>query len=331
MNIWQKLRSEAESTQSSFTVLAPMEDVTDIVFRDIITEEGKPDLFFTEFTNTDGLASRGHDKVAHRLEFNPKHKPIIAQIWGTNPETYKYAVKFCIENGFDGVDINMGCPVTNVVRKGGGAGMINHPDLAKELILTSKNIINEFATTEFALSVKTRIGFKEIDLGWINFLLEQPIDALSIHLRTWKEQSKVPAHWELANEIVSRRYKINKDIVLIGNGDIRNKTQIETYYQKYEMEGIMVGRGIFENPWLFDPTKDISKITPKYRLQLLHRHLVKFINYWDNRKNNQLIKKFFRMYIRDFEGASEIRKEIIVLSDMNEIQEKLKEYIKILS
>lgn len=328
MNIWDKLRNDAKKENRAFTVLAPMEDVTDTVFRTIIEQEGRPDLFFTEFTNTDGLASKGHDKVAHRLRFEPSHKPIIAQIWGTNPDTYEYAIKFCIEQGFDGVDINMGCPVANVVRKGGGAGMIRYPELAQELIKISHEAINKHAQKDFALSVKTRLGYYEIQLDWIEFLLNQPIDALSIHLRTWKEQSKVPAHWESMKEIINLRNTIKPGIVIIGNGDITSREQIKSYYKNYKVDGLMIGRGIFENPWIFNAKKDISLINKHERLNMLKRHIILFINTWGNSKNKQLLKKFFKMYIRDFKGANEIRKELIQLNDMQVILENIEKIIE---
>src|SRR5436190_3288770 len=206
VNIWQSLKKP-------IYILAPMEDVTDTVFRRIVMQTGKPDLFFTEFTNVEGMFSKGDKKVNQRLQFTQKEKPIIAQIWGLKPENYFKAGKLLAEMGFDGIDINMGCPEKNIIKKGACSGLIHNPSLAKEIIHATKE-----AAGNLPVSVKTRIGFKEIQTEkWIGFLLEQNLAALTIHGRTAAEMSAVPAHWDEIGKAVERRSEKKLPTLIIGN------------------------------------------------------------------------------------------------------------------
>lgn len=326
-NIWRKLKEKAQTTGIAFTVLAPMEDVTDTVFRQIMISQGRPDLFITEFTNCDGLMSRGRDHVSHRLEFTPNQHPIIAQIWGKRIETYIQTVPLLADMGFDGIDINMGCPVPNVIKNGAGAGLICEPNLASEIIAAVREAISKSSNPELALSVKTRIGTTVIEDSWVQHLLAQPIDALTLHLRTVKELSKVPAHWELMKNFVAMKDKINSDIVLIGNGDITTKEQLQTYRSLYGVDGLMVGRGIFDDLWIFSAEKNGNNAMPRERVELLRRHISLFHETWGKRKNFAEVKKFFRTYLRGFEGALELRKELLVLTKADAMFDKIDTYI----
>lgn len=311
MNVWTTLKERAIATGRAFTVLAPMEDVTDTVFRQLVVQEGRPDVLMTEFTNCDGLASQGRERVIHRLSFTPEQHPIIAQVWGRKIDTYRQAVSLVAEMGFDGIDINMGCPVPKVVKNGAGSGLIKEPDLAREIILAVREAIAESVNPKLSLSVKTRIGFSSIQPDWVKHLLEQPIDALTLHLRTTKELSKVPAHWELMPEFVSMKDTINSNIVLIGNGDITSREQLATYKERYHVDGLMVGRGIFENLWLFTP-EEIHK-EARDRILLVKSHILLFQQTWGRQKNFEMIKKFFRIYLKNFDGAAQLRQSLLQL------------------
>lgn len=308
---WSKLKEKANESGKAFTVLAPMEDVTDNVFRQIVLAEGRPDLFMTEFTNCDGLASRGRDRVIHRLEFTPNQHLIVAQIWGRKLETYIQAVPLLVEMGFDGIDINMGCPVPKVIKSGAGSGLIKDPTLASEIIHVVREGIANSPRPDMGFSVKTRIGFKEIQPEWVEHLLKQPIDALILHLRTTKEMSKVPAHWELMPEYVAMRDAINPEIALIGNGDITTKEQLSTYRTRYGVDGLMVGRGIFDDLWIFNAAKELSSVTEQERVALVRKHILLFVEIWGKRKNFQMIKKFFKIYLKGFDGAAALRTELL--------------------
>ena len=242
MNIWQKL-------QKPFTILAPMEGVTDVVFRRVIARAGRPDLFYTEFTNVTSFASeKGRHDALTRLSVCESDSPIIAQIWGKNPEHFAIVAAELEDLGFQGLDINMGCRDRHVNKAGGGAAMIRTPDLAIACINEAKKM------TKLPVSVKTRLGFTYIDeyQKWLPLILEQNIANLTIHLRTRKEMSKVPAHFELIPEIVKMRDHIAPETKLTINGDIQDLRQIKKLAQIYPaVDGFMIGRGVFLNPFCF--------------------------------------------------------------------------------
>jgi tRNA-dihydrouridine synthase len=210
------MNSVWNTLQKPFFVLAPMEDVTDTVFRRIVGRHGAPDLYVTEFTNTDALTSKGERIAMQRLRFEESERPIIAQIWGIHPKSYYESAKKIATMGFDGIDINMGCPQRDVIKSGACSALIRNHKLTKEIIEATKD-----GAGDLPLSVKTRIGFSEIQTeDWCRFLLEQNLAALTIHARTVKEQSLVPAHWEEVTKVVALRDKINKQTLIIGNGDV---------------------------------------------------------------------------------------------------------------
>jgi tRNA-dihydrouridine synthase len=317
---WRDLADKTKLENRAFTVLAPMEDVTDTVFRQIVLEEGRPDLFFTEFTNCDGLNSRGRDRIIHRFRYSPAQQPIIAQVWGRKPETYIATVPLLVELGFKGVDVNMGCPVPKVIKSGAGGGLIREPMLAQEILQAMKEAVAKYPG--FGFSLKTRIGFNSIDFDWVELVLKEQLDAITFHFRTVKEMSKVPAHWELAQKIVQLKDEISPRTVIIGNGDITTKEQLRTYGSEYGVDGLMVGRGIFSNLWLFSQNKDDSTVEKKERLQVLQRHITLFHEEWTGNKNFELLKKFFKVYIKNFEGAHQLKDQLQrlkIYEEMNEV------------
>lgn len=294
--------------------LAPMEDVTDTVFRQILCRTGKPDIFFTEFTNVDGVASAGRDIVARRLLFTKAEHPIIAQIWGMIPENYYKAAKEMVEMGFDGIDINMGCPQHDVVRHGAcGALMKNHP-LATELIQATKEGARSASSGQapnLSVSVKTRIGYSKIQTEeWIGFLLGQNLDLITVHGRTVAEMSKVPTHWDETGKAVELRNTMNKPTLIFGNGDVLSLAEAKEKVEQYHLDGVMIGRGIFHNPWLFAGVDPASK-TVKERLLLLEEHIRLYQQTWGSTKSFQILKKYFKIYLSDFDGASEMRQRFM--------------------
>ncbi len=303
-----------------FTILAPMQGVTDVVFRNLITEIGKPDVLFTEFTNVEGLQSRAVEKVKEALLFTKYQKPIVAQLWGIHPNDYYLSAKFCKDVGFDGIDINMGCPDKLIVKRGSCAALIKNPDLAKRIIEQTKK-----ASGNVPVSVKTRLGFEKINLDWIVFLLEQEISSLTIHLRTVDELSKVPAHWEVMHEIVKLRDKISPSTILIGNGDIQTYQEIQDKYTTYGNEGFMIGRGIFQNPFLFNKSVNIDYVTVEQRIALYIKHIKLFDKTW-KKKNPALLKKFCKTYLSNFEDATSLREKIMLCSKTEEMLVILKNY-----
>jgi nifR3 family TIM-barrel protein len=314
VNFWKNL-------PKPFTVLAPMENVTDFVFREIVARElPKPNVMFTEFTNIESLLSKGYEANITKFRFGRTQRPMVAQIWGTNPESFYKVAKMIQELGFDGVDINMGCPVHEVMKIGGGAAMIDNQKLTKEVIEAVKKGANNLP-----ISVKTRIGTKSVTTDkWTTFLLEQKIDALTIHGRTAKQMSKGLADWNEIAKVVKIKNQIAPETIIIGNGDIENYEQVINAHEKYGVDGIMIGRGIFKNPWIFDPTSPRLSMTRKEYIDVLLKHLDLYEKNWRDTKSPEPMKKFYKMYINNFKGANILRQKLMETKNFEEAKELLK-------
>ncbi len=300
-NFWQSL-------PTPFFVQAPMENVSDVVFREVLSQVGAPDVYFTEFTSTDGLCSQGLDRVSHRLKFLPDQKPIVAQIWGKDPQKYFESAKMLVSMGFLGIDINMGCPDRAVLKGGSCAALIQHPSLAAEIIHATKE-----GAGILPVSVKTRIGYNTIQTEkWIGFLLEQSLAALTVHGRTVKEQSLVPAHWDEIAKAVVLRNQINPDTFVIGNGDVLSREQAEERITQTNVDGVMIGRGMFHNLWIFNKERDFETISTKEKLQCLAKHILLYDATWGEQKPFHVMKKYFKIYISGFPDASEMRAKLMV-------------------
>lgn len=316
-NIWQEL-------PRPMMVLAPMEDVTDTVFRRIVLSCGAPDIFFTEFTSVDGLNSIGYDYVAKRLEFTESERPLVAQIWGAKPENYFKGAQKLVEMGFDGIDINMGCPVRDVVKLGVCSALIKNPSMAKEIIQATK----EGAKGEIPVSVKTRIGFNTIQTeDWTGFLLDQDIAALTVHGRTAKEMSMVPAHWDEIAKVVKLRDKKKLTTPIIGNGDVQSLSEAYQRVEETGVDGVMIGRGIFHDPWLFNKAHHGEEVTFAEKIAKLIEHIKLYQATWGSKKPYAILKKFFKCYINGAPGASDLRAEFIVLNSPDEVLTRLRELL----
>ena len=305
-NIWNELKTP-------FTVLAPMEGVTDCVFRAVVNKAGRPDLFYTEFTNVSSFASeRGRHDALERLTVKAEDKPIIAQIWGKNPEHFGELARELEGMGFSGLDLNFGCPDRHVNKAGGGAAMIRTPELAVEVIKQAKE------NTNLPVSVKTRLGFTYVDeyKEWI-----------TVHLRTRKEMSKVAAHYELIPEIIKLRAEIAPETKLLINGDIKDLAQIRELHEKYpEIDGFMIGRGVFQNPYCFTdkaPTKKELLSLFRFHLDEYDKHVKEVEKY-----PYEPLKHFFKVYINSFDGASDLRVKLMDCKTTDELRAVLDDYEK---
>lgn len=298
--IWDKLKKP-------FLVLAPMEGVTDIAFRQVIAKAGRPDLFFTEFTNVSSYASeKGRHNALERLQIAPTDSPIIAQIWGKNPEHFATCAAALEDLGFSGIDLNFGCPDKNVNRAGGGAAMIKTPELAIECYR------NAVSHTNLPVSIKTRLGWKDPEEyhDWLSTLLAEHPAALTVHLRTKKEMSKVPAHYELIPEIIKLRNTLSPDTKLIINGDIKNRAHALELHAKYpEVDGFMIGRGVFLNPYCFTDHAP----TQEELMKLLKLHLNLY-----SAKSYEPLKHYFKIYINNFPGAADLRAKLMETHSIEE-------------
>lgn len=296
--------------------LAPMDGVTDSVFRQIVCSMGKPDVLFTEFVPVDAILSVSGQKVIEKsLRFSEVERPIVAQIWGVDPEKFYKAAKLLSKLGFDGIDINMGCPVRDVVKTGACSALIKNPALAQEIIHATIKGANDLP-----VSVKTRIGFEEIETEkWVESLLNTPISALILHLRTAEEMSKVPAHWEEVEKAVKIRNKIGSKALIIGNGDIKTLDEAKDKFRKYLIDGVMIGRGIFENVYFFNENINPESITPLQKIDLLYKHLQLFKKTYGDSKHFELMKKFVKCYINNFKGSKRIRENLMKTKKLDEL------------
>lgn len=299
-----------------FFILAPMEAVTDVVFRHVIGNAARPDIFFTEFTNASSYASeKGIHSTRGRLTFTADEQPMVAQIWGNKPDEFRYMAKGLADMGYSGIDINMGCPDKSVVKGGSGSALIRTPELATELIAAAKE-------GGLPVSVKTRLGYSATDewRDWLTHILKQDVVNLTIHLRTRKEMSKVDAHYELIPEIKKLRDEIAPQTLLTINGDIRDRQHGQVLADQYNIDGIMIGRGIFTNPFAFE--LDARSHSRDELLDLLQLHLNLFDKYSNELEPRRFepLKRFFKIYIRDFPGASELREQLMHTKSTDEVR-----------
>ncbi|MDO4660994.1 MAG: tRNA-dihydrouridine synthase family protein [Candidatus Saccharibacteria bacterium] len=301
-----------------FFVLAPMEAVTDVVFRHVVKRAGAPDVFFTEFANATGWVHAGDRAIAGRLIKTDDEYPLVAQIWGGEPGDMEQFAQHCARLGFAGIDINMGCPAKSAT-KSGGAALIRNPDVAVAAIAAAK-------TAGLPVSVKTRLGYSTIDewRAWLTTLLQQDIVNLTVHLRTKKEMSKVAAHYELIDDIVALRDAIAPQTLLTINGDIRDRAHGMALVAAHPgVNGVMIGRGVFADPFCFAPHADDTVQSAGSLVQrnfaLLRYHLDLF-DHWQPQLGRpyETLKRFYKIYIRDFDGAKELRDQLMHTTSTDE-------------
>jgi nifR3 family TIM-barrel protein len=304
-NFWLQLRSP-------IFVLAPMANVTDAAFRQMFARYGKPDVFFTEFVSVEGLLSSGRERLLVDFWFGENEHPIVAQIFGTQPAQFEQVANLIYELGFDGIDLNMGCPDKSVEKQGAGAALIKNPHLAAEIIQATKR-----GAQGLPVSVKTRIGYKTNEIAvWLAQLLGEDLAALIVHLRTRNEMSDVPAHWELANEIATLRDQLAPQTRILGNGDVETLADARIKIEETGMDGVMIGRGAFGKPWFFSGI--IPPVAERLRQLAEHTELFEQLYIRDfeaqgkrRHKNFEIMKKYFQAYSVGFDGAKELRRQLM--------------------
>ncbi len=322
-NFWLKL-------QKPIMVLAPMADVTDAAFRRLIAKYGKPDVMWTEFVSADGLAmapQEGRDKLLLDLRYTEGERPIVAQFFTSNTDHMRKAARLAAELGFDGIDINMGCPDRGVEKQGAGAALIKNPKRARELIRAAKEGAEE-AARSLPVSVKTRIGYNKDEIGttdggWIAELLAEHPAVLTLHARTRKEMSKVPARWEAVKRVVEIRNKISPDTLIFGNGDARDVAHAKELAAESGADGVMLGRAIFGMPWLFAGHEP----SVKEKLLVLIEHTKLFEELMTGAKNFAVMKKHFKVYVNGFDGASDLRMRLMEAENASEVEFVIKNFL----
>lgn len=326
MNFWQKLKKP-------IIVLAPMADVTDPAFRRIIAKYGKPDVMWTEFVSADGLLLGGYDSLIKDLAFTEEERPVVAQFFTSKPEMMEKAAELAVKLGFDGIDINMGCPDKSIEKQNAGAKLMTNPKLAQEIILAAKN-----GAGDLPVSVKTRIGWNKNELEtWLPVLLETSPAVITVHARTRKELSLVPAQWENVKRAVEIRNnfvdsKGNKSQTLIfGNGDVKDLEDAKNKAEETGCDGVMLGRAIFGNPWLFSDLSEIHRVPlcigvgEKLGVMVEHTRLFEEIL---PHKSFALMKKHYKAYVTGWDGAKELRMKLMEAKDANEVEQIVNQYLK---
>ena len=322
-NFWQQV-------SHPIIALAPMEDVTDTVFREVIRSVSEADVLnvlFTEFTSTDGLCNEiGRKNVSSRLVvsdserewLNRTNTKLVAQIWGSDPEKFRQSSELISEmGGFDGIDINMGCPVKKVVKNKSCSALINYPELAREIIVATKE------GTHLPVSVKTRLGFNDvITEKWIGNLLDENPAAITIHGRTQKMQSEGEAMWDEIGKAVQLRNERKSETLILGNGDVDSYSKAMQHVADFGVDGVMVGTGVFKNPWMFN--KSLPEITMEMRIALLTKHITLYDVTWGKTQNFNVLKRFFKIYLNGFEGAAYWRDQLMHTNSCDEALEVIR-------
>ncbi|MDQ5883625.1 MAG: hypothetical protein QG654_539 [Patescibacteria group bacterium] len=324
LGFWEDLAKN----KKPFFVLAPMADVTDIAFRKVIAKYsrhgevfGGPDVFWTEFVSADGLNSPGRDKLMIDLAFEPNQHPIVAQIFGSHEANMEATAKLCRELGFDGIDINFGCPDKAIMKQGCGAGAIQNPDHSVKIIQAVKR-----GAGELPVSVKTRLGFNKNEIDtWIPEILSAGVSALIIHGRTKKDMSKVPARWDDIKKVVDLVRESGLKTIVIGNGDVTSISDGEEKAKYSGVDGVMLGRAIFGNPWLFDSSK--KDVSVKEKLEVMLEHTRTFVEYLGEYKNFNIMKKHYKAYVNNFHGAKELRIKLMESENYEEIEKHTKDFL----
>lgn len=316
------------SLPKPFFVLAPMDDVTDTVFRRIVGDCAPPDLYFTEFTNVDGLQSAGRPRLLKKMRFTAVERPLIAHIWGREPENFRRTAQEIADGtlarelglpegvNFAGVDLNMGCPVKAVVKDGLCSALINDRPLATRIIEATR----EGLGGKLPLSVKTRIGFNRVDLSWFEFLLGQNLAMLSIHGRTRAQMSKVPADWDVIGQARELRDRLAPETLLVGNGDVMNRRHGLELAEKYELDGVMIGRGLFHDPFAFASDSPWESFRATERVELYRKHVRLFAETWRaGERPIPTLNKFCKIYVNNFDGAKELREQLMAAVSTGEL------------
>ncbi len=335
-DFWKRLKRERPH---GIMALAPMADVTDAAFRRVIAKYGKPDVMWTEFVSADGLArapEEGRKKLLLDLVYSEEERPIVAQFFTSSTEYMREAAELARELGFDGVDINMGCPDRGVEKQGAGAALIKNPKLARELIRAAK-----VGGQGLPVSVKTRIGFNQVELEtWLPELLAEEPAVITIHARTRKEMSKVPARWELVKRAVEIRDEFalrhaqgeNERTLIFGNGDAIDTDDVRRKCVETGADGVMLGRAIFGTPWLFSNLEEHWN-DPKKRLPVLVEHTKLFEELLGGVKNFAIMKKHFKAYLKNLDplpgsvSIHELKDKLMECESAQEVEDVVKSFL----
>jgi tRNA-dihydrouridine synthase B len=324
--------------------LSPMDGVTDAAYRFMVAKYGKPSVMMTEFTAAEGIRA-GAERLMTDFLYDPIERPVVAQIFGSDPSAFIIAGAVAAALGFDGVDINMGCPAKNIAEKGAGASLILDPHRAKAIIRATREGIKAYADgkslkemgvlpniitiiearrTELGLtdadrrdlpvSVKTRIGYSDIVIEeWVKHLLEEKPVAITLHGRTLKQLYTGFADWDA----IARGAAIihETDTLVLGNGDVQTLEEAQQKVAEYGVDGVLIGRASFGNPWLFAG----HDATWEERKSIMLEH-ARYLNTIVDGRGFIRMRKHLLDYTRGFEGAKETRMQLMRVTTLAEVE-----------
>ena len=313
-HFWQRLKKP-------FFVLAPMADVTDLVFRRFVLRHSRPAVMHTEFFACKELiAPHSQAVLIRQFGYSEAERPIVAQVFGTDPETFFIGAQRIRALGFDGLDINMGCPDRRVERQGAGARLIRDPQRAQAIIAAAKA-----GLAGLPLTVKTRIGYQTVETEtWIGAVLAAQPEVLTVHGRTGQERSDVPAHWDEIARAATMAH--DAGVLCIGNGDIHSREQGEAYAERFGVDGVMIGRGVFGNPWVFAPTAERG--APE-KLIALAQLIIQFSGFWNATQNENRLKKHFKAYVTGFPDAATLQQRLLETRNAEQALATLADYFHV--
>lgn len=319
---WTEVFEKAKKENRPVYTLAPMADVTDQAFRYMLNKYGKPDVTWTEFVSANGLMSPGREVLQKDLEYNEIERPIVAQLFTADPENMRGAAKLCAELGFEGIDLNFGCPAGIIVKQGAGSKIITTPNIAQEVIRAAQE-----GAGNLPVSVKTRIGYNKVEIEeWLPKILECNIPVLTVHLRTKKEMSLVPAHYEYIDRIHKLVKEISPATKLIINGDIKSIQHADELYKKYKFDGAMIGRAVFGTPWFFNRETKYYSLEEKLKIMLEHTKL--FEEKLIQVKPFALMKKHYKAYVNGFDGAKDLRNRLFDTKNYEEVEQIVSRFLE---
>jgi nifR3 family TIM-barrel protein len=321
-----------ENLPQPFWALAPMEAVTDVAFRQMFAKHGRykdadgnirgPDVLWTEFTSADGLLKGGFERLKHQLFYEENERPIVVQLFSAHPDRMEAAAKLCTQLGFDGIDINMGCPSQTVVSNGSGCDLIRNPELAQELILATKR-----GAGEVPVSVKTRTGFSKSEIEtWVPQLLRAEPAVLIMHGRTRDEMSKVPNDWDAIARVVAIRDELESETLIVGNGGVDSLEEGEKQAKESGAEGVMIGRAAFGNPWFFNPAISRDELSAEKRLHVMLDHAQTFDELLPN-QHFATMRKHFKAYTSGLPVSNELRDQLMQTADSEEVEDIVNRYL----
>ena len=306
-----------------FLAMAPMSGVTDYAFRQVLARHGKPDVIFTEFVSATGLCSPGREACLPLLKFGAGERPVVVQFFGSRPDDFARAAELAATLGFDGIDINSGCPDRSVEKQGAGATLMNNPPLLKAIVRAVRA-----AAGPLPISIKTRIGFRGNNLAeWLPHVLETEPAAVTIHWRRRGEGYRCPAHWDLASGAVALARQLGSRALIIGNGDVTSLAQARALAAETGVDGVMIGRAAMGNPWFFNPARQDAGLTPRERGEAILELIELFDATWGATRNPAVLNKQYKAYASGFDGAKVLRHALMQTKTLDDARAVVREFL----